>query len=50
MIVPNPGKMEFGPSKPPTIHDGPSVAKVEGKIEGLGKGLSIPQGLTKEQF
>ncbi|MEK4509251.1 hypothetical protein [Paenibacillus sp. FSL K6-2524] len=41
MIVPNTGKMEFGPSKPPTIHDGPSVAKVEGKIEGTGQGLEL---------
>jgi hypothetical protein len=36
MMVPNTRKVEFGGGKPPTIHDGPSVAKMEGKIEGTG--------------
>ncbi|MCZ6919457.1 MAG: hypothetical protein O7C60_03740, partial [Rickettsia endosymbiont of Ixodes persulcatus] len=37
MMVPNTRKVEFGGGKPPTIHDGPSVAKMEGKIEGTGE-------------
>ncbi|MEK4509235.1 hypothetical protein [Paenibacillus sp. FSL K6-2524] len=50
MIVPNPGKMEFGPSKPPTIHDGLSVAKVEEIGEGLNdlRKIKDTNGLRNE--
>ncbi|WP_152392593.1 hypothetical protein [Paenibacillus guangzhouensis] len=44
MMVPNTKKIDFGASKPPSLHDGPNVSKIDGKgepgksgIEGTGK-------------
>ncbi|WP_193726779.1 polymorphic toxin type 30 domain-containing protein [Paenibacillus guangzhouensis] len=48
MMMPNTKKIDFGPSKPSSLHDGPNVSKIDGKgdpgksgIEGTGEAQNI---------